>query len=122
MSLFSPFDARGSNGHAEVRPRQTKVPRASLLRIPVFTTLFVLLTFFGALHGALAHPSIVLHRDPNDAPTVKPPSFENFVVKGLAGQPPQTRYYDFVVSQMTGAPDGFSKSMLVVNGALSLFH
>ena len=37
-------------------------------------------------------------------------------MNGLAGQAPQTRSYDFVVSQVQGAPDGVSKPMLVVNG------
>ena len=34
----------------------------------------------------------------------------------VAGQPPQTRTYDFVVEERLGAPDGTQKLMLVVNG------
>ncbi|EKM52894.1 uncharacterized protein PHACADRAFT_149824 [Phanerochaete carnosa HHB-10118-sp] len=48
--------------------------------------------------------------------TVSVPSIDNFVVGSIIGEPPRTRYFDFVVSQMDGAPDGFTKSMLVVNG------
>lgn len=48
--------------------------------------------------------------------TVVAPPESSFVLNGLAGQAPQTRNYDFVISEMTGAPDGFSKQMLVVNG------
>ncbi|KAA1477561.1 multicopper oxidase 2A [Dentipellis sp. KUC8613] len=41
---------------------------------------------------------------------------DNFVLNGLAGQQPQTREYNFTVGQVQGAPDGFSRPMLVVNG------
>ncbi|BGP57007.1 hypothetical protein JCM8202_004558 [Rhodotorula sphaerocarpa] len=34
----------------------------------------------------------------------------------MASEPATTRYYDFVLEQRNGAPDGFRKSMLVVNG------
>ena len=47
---------------------------------------------------------------------VSVPSPNNFVVGSIIGQPPTTRHYNFVVSQRQGAPDGFSKPMLVVNG------
>lgn len=49
-------------------------------------------------------------------PPLQPTPQDNFVLNGLAGQPPQTRAYDFVISQVQGAPDGVSKPMLVVNG------
>nr|AAS21661.1 multicopper oxidase 2A-I8 splice variant [Phanerodontia chrysosporium] len=49
-------------------------------------------------------------------PSLQPTPQNNFVLDGLAGQPPQTRSYDFVISQVLGAPDGVSKPMLVVNG------
>lgn len=49
-------------------------------------------------------------------PALQPTPQENFVLNGLTGQAPQTRSYDFVVSQVQGAPDGVSKTMLVVNG------
>lgn len=29
---------------------------------------------------------------------------------------PTTRYYEWVVEEMTGSPDGFERTMLVVNG------
>ncbi|GJE96101.1 multicopper oxidase [Phanerochaete sordida] len=51
-----------------------------------------------------------------DFPTVRVPSADNFVLNDLTGQPPQTRYYEFVVEQLWGAPDGVVKPMLVVNG------
>ncbi|GAA5919729.1 hypothetical protein JCM5296_000104 [Sporobolomyces johnsonii] len=49
---------------------------------------------------------------------VQQPS-SNFVLKGaaaMAQEPAQTRTYSFVVEERTGAPDGESKTMLVVNG------
>ena len=52
-------------------------------------------------------------------PTVIPlqvPDDLNFVLDGLKGQPPQTRVYNFNVTNAVGAPDGVSKPMLVVNG------
>lgn len=41
-----------------------------------------------------------------------------FVLKGSAmlSDPPQTRTYDFILSERLGAPDGYEKTMLVVNG------
>jgi hypothetical protein len=43
-----------------------------------------------------------------------PPS--KFALDGLAGQDPQTRVFNFTISEVTGTPDGFPRSMLVVNG------
>lgn len=40
----------------------------------------------------------------------------NFVLNNIAGQPPQTRVFNFTLGQVQGAPDGFSRPMLVVNG------
>ncbi|EKM52883.1 uncharacterized protein PHACADRAFT_261553 [Phanerochaete carnosa HHB-10118-sp] len=48
--------------------------------------------------------------------TVSVPGANNFVVGSIIGQAPTTRTYDFVVTEMEGAPDGFTKPMLVVNG------
>lgn len=39
----------------------------------------------------------------------------------MASEPATTRYYDFVLEQRNGAPDGFRKSMLVVNGEPSSY-
>lgn len=47
---------------------------------------------------------------------VKAPPSSSFFLNGLKGQRPTTRRYNFVISELTGAPDGFSKPMLVVNG------
>lgn len=33
---------------------------------------------------------------------------------------PTTRYYEWVVEEMPGSPDGFDRSMLVVNGECTL--
>lgn len=49
-------------------------------------------------------------------PPLQPAPQDNFVLNGLAGQSLQTCLYDFVISQVQGAPDGVSKLMLVVNG------
>ncbi|KAI0092237.1 multicopper oxidase 2A [Irpex rosettiformis] len=40
----------------------------------------------------------------------------NFVLGTIKGQPPQTRFYNFTISKVQGAPDGVSKPMLVANG------
>lgn len=43
----------------------------------------------------------------------------NFVLKGqaaMAKEPPTTRYYEFLLEERTGSPDGFDKPMLVANG------
>ncbi|SCV72247.1 BQ2448_4941 [Microbotryum intermedium] len=43
----------------------------------------------------------------------------NFVLRGAAAmrlEPAQTRTYQFVLEERVGSPDGFSKTMLVVNG------
>ena len=55
------------------------------------------------------------------ATTVSTPPASSFFLNGLKGQAPTTRYYDFVVSELNGSPDGYSKPMLVVNGEL-LIH
>ncbi|KZS96979.1 extracellular multicopper oxidase [Sistotremastrum niveocremeum HHB9708] len=53
---------------------------------------------------------------PSAAPLQTSPT-ENFVLSGsIVGQPPQTRTYNFTISQVSGAPDGVQRSMLVVNG------
>lgn len=51
-----------------------------------------------------------------DTLTVKAPPSSSFFLNSLKGQRPTTRHYNFVVSEMSGAPDGFTKPMLVVNG------
>ena len=57
----------------------------------------------------------ILPRD-TDSVSVKAPPSSSFFLNGLKGQRPTTRRYNFVVSEIPGAPDGFSKPMLVVNG------
>ena len=74
-----------------------------------------LLTVF---HGAVAAPSALSSRGGS---TVSVPSMSNFVLNGLAGQGPKTRYYDFVVTETPGSPDGFNRPMLVVNGAFRVY-
>ena len=64
-----------------------------------------------------AHAAEILSRDTSSVSVKAPPS-SSFFLNGLKGQPPTTRHYDFVVSEMPGAPDGFTKQMLVVNGRL----
>lgn len=39
---------------------------------------------------------------------------QNFVVTNIT----TTRYYEFVISEATGSPDGFERTMLVVNSTL----
>lgn len=54
---------------------------------------------------------------PTSAATVVP--LQSAFLRGqsaMASEPATTRYYNFVLEQRDGAPDGFNKSMLVVNG------
>ncbi|KAH8093091.1 multicopper oxidase 2A [Cristinia sonorae] len=52
----------------------------------------------------------------NSTPSLGTSPLSNFVLAGLQGQAPQTRTYYFTIAEATGAPDGVSKPMLVVNG------
>ncbi|KIP03947.1 ferroxidase/laccase group [Phlebiopsis gigantea 11061_1 CR5-6] len=61
------------------------------------------------------HAIEILPRDTSSVSVKAPPS-SSFFLNGLKGQRPTTRHYNFVVSEIPGAPDGFSKPMLVVNG------
>jgi hypothetical protein len=56
---------------------------------------------------------------PSSLPPLVTTPPENFVLGTIAGQSPQTRTYNFTVSQVQGAPDGVSKRMLAVNGTMS---
>ena len=79
--------------------------------------LLAVATVFGlAARGVQAVPHAEVAELVSRATTVQAPPSTSFFLNGLKGQPPQTRHYDFVVSEMTGAPDGVTKSMLVVNG------
>lgn len=51
---------------------------------------------------------------------VTPQDSSAFVLRGNAmrTEPAQTRTFEFVLEERLGAPDGFEKTMLVVNGAL----
>ena len=64
----------------------------------------------------LVAKSELFSRDTDNFGTVRAPPSSSFFLNGLKGQRPQTRHYNFVVSQLNGAPDGFTKPMLVVNG------
>ena len=71
------------------------------------------------LYGVQAFPSTVR---PASSQIVSVPPMSNFVLNGLKRQPPQTRYYEFTVSEMIGAPDGVEKPMLVVNGMSDYYN
>lgn len=49
-------------------------------------------------------------------PSLEPQPLSNSVLDGLSDDSPQTREYDFTIGEITGAPDGVSRTMLVVNG------
>lgn len=76
------------------------------------------LSVLSVLHVAVGvqSSSALSSRGSGSGGTVTVPPTCNFVLNGLAGQPPQTRYYDFVVTETPGAPDGFNRPMLIVNG------
>ena len=52
---------------------------------------------------------------------LQPPDASNFTLNMLTGQPPQTRVFNFTLSQVQGAPDGVSRPMLAVNSKISIF-
>ncbi|EKM52895.1 uncharacterized protein PHACADRAFT_186926 [Phanerochaete carnosa HHB-10118-sp] len=87
--------------------------RYAILCLPLFLAYVALSLIPGAEASPYRSPdsSALSRRD-----TVMLPGPENFIVGGIHGEPPTTRYYDFVVTQLNGAPDGFERSMLVVNG------
>lgn len=98
------------------RPRRSKlVVVAGLASLIVVLALALGLGLgLGLKHN---HPSSS-SADPTTSPLppLQTTPAENFVVGSIKGQPPQTRMYNFTVSQVQGAPDGVSKRMLVVNG------
>ncbi|GJJ09696.1 hypothetical protein Clacol_003920 [Clathrus columnatus] len=47
---------------------------------------------------------------------LQPQLESDFLLSKIAGQPPQTRVYDFFIDLARGAPDGVPRTMLVVNG------
>jgi len=54
-----------------------------------------------------------------DLPSLVSQDSSAFFLRGaasMAAEPPQDRMYSFVLEERIGAPDGFEKSMLVVNG------
>ncbi|KIJ37532.1 multicopper oxidase [Sphaerobolus stellatus SS14] len=53
---------------------------------------------------------------PSSLPKLRPQLESAFTLEKIAGQPPQTRVYDFAVEMVKGATDGISRTMLVVNG------
>jgi hypothetical protein len=63
--------------------------------------------------AAPSQPSIALQSQPAS----------NFILSNIIGQPPQTRVFNFTIGTVQGAPDGFSRPMLAVNGtSLSRFY
>ena len=100
-------------------------PRLRYVSLALPLLVIVIVLGFGA-HGAQATPHREGHelaprsetpaRDSSSIGFVKAPPSSSFFLNGLKGQRPQTRYYNFVVSEMNGAPDGVTKPMLVVNG------
>ena len=90
-----------------------------LLGLSTRFTQVVGLSLLAAFHGAIAAPSTLSSRA---ASTVTVPPVNNFVLNGLAGQGPTTRNFDFVVTETDGAPDGFDRPMLVVNGEEPFLH
>ncbi|GJE96139.1 multicopper oxidase [Phanerochaete sordida] len=102
--------SHGDGGRKSARPRRSSVMRYAALCLPLVLASVLLALVTGA--EALPHETALAAR----GNTVSLPSASNFVVGSIIGQPPTTRHYNFVVSEMKGAPDGFTKTMLVVNG------
>lgn len=105
--------------------RRLSRARYATLALPIFIVALV----FGAglrtgvqlkqhqdVSVALSPISPVTHHLAARDTTVQEAPLDTFVLNGLSGQAPQTRNYDFTVSQLDGSPDGVSKPMLVVNG------
>ncbi|EKM52892.1 uncharacterized protein PHACADRAFT_261563 [Phanerochaete carnosa HHB-10118-sp] len=83
---------------------------------PLIIASMALALFTGAEARTLPDQSPASSELSRRANTVSVPGADNFVVGSIIGQAPTTRTYDFVVSEMEGAPDGVTKPMLVVNG------
>ncbi|EKM52837.1 uncharacterized protein PHACADRAFT_149761 [Phanerochaete carnosa HHB-10118-sp] len=97
-------------------PHRAATMRYIALCIPLIIASMVLALVTVAEARTLPDESPASSELSHRANTVSVPGASNFVVGSIVGQPQTTRYYDFVVSEMKGAPDGFTKNMLVVNG------
>ena len=100
---------------------QHALPRRSLRGLVLGTLLAVVCVLALALGLGLGLGLKHHHHSTSDSssgalPSLLPTSENNFRLDGLAGQTPQTRVFNFTISQVEGAPDGVSKPMLVVNG------
>jgi hypothetical protein len=75
----------------------------------------------GLKHKHHSANTSVAPSQPSSALQSQPAS--NFILSNITGQTPQTRVFNFTIGTVQGAPDGFSRPMLAVNGtALSCFY
>nr|AAS21670.1 multicopper oxidase 4B [Phanerodontia chrysosporium] len=111
QSAYSRF---GRANHA--RRRLNLCLRPTPVYLPLLLALLAIAFVTSVDARAVSYDSRDTRDLASDEATVAVPRADNFVVGSIRGQPPTTRHFNFVVSQMNGSPDGFSKPMLVVNG------
>ncbi len=127
MSRDSHSDAASEKTHPPVSPTpvsRTGSPRRSRV---IFASATIGLMAILALALGLGLGLGLKHHHHHDStaatasslPPLQTSSADNFALGKVQGQAPQTRSYNFTISQVNGAPDGVSKPMLVVNGKSS---
>lgn len=111
-------------------PQARTRARTRLLCIPFFTIVVLALALgLGLGLGLRHHTSSASESTSNTSSdansssllALTPQAASNFVLRGakaMASEPSQTRSYNFVLEERAGSPDGFEKTMLVVNGTL----
>lgn len=112
--MLSNEKASFSHNRPQTLRRSAGPPRRTLFTALALLVILALALGLGLGLGLEHHTSIT--DSTSTFPHLQPTPSENFYLDGLRGQPPQTRTYSFVVSQVQGALDGVSKPMLVVNG------
>ncbi|KAI0063945.1 hypothetical protein BV25DRAFT_1801547 [Artomyces pyxidatus] len=98
--------------HQKERPA-----RRNRLLVPVAAFLVVLAIALGVGLGVgLKHKHKHSSVPDSSLSPLQAQNQSNFIVGSILGQPAQTREYNFSVGLVEGAPDGFQRTMLVVNG------
>ncbi|KAJ6478933.1 extracellular multicopper oxidase [Mycena sanguinolenta] len=76
----------------------------------------MLLSLTCALTLALTALSVNANELTRGLPPLQSRNASSFFLSGIQGQPPQTRTFNFEVTEVMGAPDGVERAMLVING------
>ncbi|KAF8176910.1 Cupredoxin [Mycena galopus ATCC 62051] len=76
----------------------------------------MLLSLTYALTLALTALSLNANELTRGLPHLQSRNAGSFFLSGIQGQPPQTRTFDFELTEVMGSPDGVERAMLVING------